>query len=78
MLNINGLKLTNLDLLKSLPHLVELIASDNSFNCSDYIASSIGHLSYLKKCNFTGCPAQKTDIHYRNKIILESKSIGKT
>lgn len=76
MLNISGLKLTELKLLQTLPHLKKLIAADNNFESSDYIASSINHLSYLKVAVFADCPAQKNDIHYRDRIILESKSLG--
>lgn len=76
LLNISGLKLSDLNLLKSLPHLVEVIAADNNFVNSEYIASSISQLSHLRSATFSGCPAHKDDIYYRNKIILESKSLG--
>lgn len=68
--------MTELKLLQTLPHLEKLIAADNSFESSEYIASSINHLNYLKVAVFAGCPAQKNDIHYRNRIILESNSLG--
>lgn len=55
---------------------MELIAADNNFDCSDDIAASIGELRHLKTALFKGCPAQKQDVYYRNKIILESKSLG--
>ncbi|XP_055325560.1 protein phosphatase 1 regulatory subunit 42-like [Sitodiplosis mosellana] len=74
-LNISGLQLTELKILKTLPHLAKLSAADNNFETSDYIASSINHLNCLQVAVFAGCPAQKRDIHYRNKIILGSKSL---
>lgn len=70
------MKLTELKFLKTLPHLEELLAADNNFDNSAYIAASVNHLGYLTKATFTNCPAQKNDIYYRNKIILESKSLG--
>lgn len=76
VLNISGLHLTELKILRTLPHLTKLIAADNNFEKGDYIASSINCLNDLKTAVFCGCPAQKNDIHYRNKIILESKSLG--
>lgn len=76
MLNISGLKLTELKFLQTLPHLEKFIAADNNFESSDYIASSIKHLNYLTVAVFAGCPAQKNDIHYRDRIILESKNLG--
>lgn len=55
---------------------MEVIAADNNFGNSEYIASSISQLSHLRSATFAGCPAHKDDIYYRNKIILESKSLG--
>lgn len=76
LLNISGLKLNNLSLLNTQPNLVEIIANDNHFEDSEYIASSIGHLSNLRSASFAGCPAQRNDIYYRNKIISDSRSLG--
>lgn len=76
MLNVSGLQLTDLNFLKTLPHLIELTAADNRFVDSDYIATSIAGQKYLERASFAGCPAQKNDIYYRNKIILESKSLS--
>lgn len=75
-LNISGLKMSNLDLLKYLPNLNELIAADNHFESSEYIASSIRQHLNLKSASFVGCPAQKNDIYYRNKIISDSQRLG--
>ncbi|XP_031633407.1 protein phosphatase 1 regulatory subunit 42-like [Contarinia nasturtii] len=75
ILNISGLRLNELKLLKTLPHLEELSAADNNFDNGDYIARSIEHLGYLTKAIFTNCPAQMNDIYYRNKVILASKSL---
>lgn len=76
LLNISGLKLNDLSLLNALPDLIEIIANDNHFENSEYIASSIGKLLNLRSASFVGCPAQRHDIYYRNKIILDSKSLG--
>lgn len=76
LINISGLNLRNLNDIKSLPHLTELIAADNQFEDSNCIASSIAQLQRLKLATFANCPAHKNDIYYRNKIILASKTLG--
>lgn len=76
LLNISGLNLKNLNALKSLPHLTEIIAANNQFEDSHDIVSSIAQLQRLKLATFSNCPAHKNDIYYRNKIILASNTLG--
>lgn len=76
LINISGLNLKDLNAMKSLPHLAELIAADNQFEDSNCLATSISQLQRLKLATFANCPAHKNDIYYRNKIILASKSLG--
>lgn len=75
-MNISGLNLKNLNGLKSLSHLTELIAADNQFVDSNCIVPTIAQLQRLKSATFAECPAYKNDIYYRNKIILASKTLG--
>lgn len=75
-INISGLNLQDLEAIKTLPNLVELIAADNQFEDSCGLATSISQLRRLKLATFANCPAHKNDIYYRNKIILASKTLG--
>lgn len=76
VLNISGLKLSNLSFLVSLRNLEELIATDNRFNDANHIAKSISHLNHLCSAQFMRCPAHLKDFYYRDTIIMKSNSLG--
>lgn len=75
-MNISGLNLKNLNAIKSLSNLTELLAADNQFQDSNCIVTTVSQLQRLKSATFANCPAYKNDIYYRNKIILASKTLG--
>lgn len=76
VLNISGLKLSNLSFLVPLRNLEEIIATDNRFTDANHISKSISHLNRLCSAQFMRCPAHLKDFYYRDTIIMKSNSLG--
>lgn len=78
VLNISGLELTKLSDLQLLKQLRELNACNNQFENAGDLALCLEQMPYLTIVNLKGCPAQKNDRHYRDKIITSCRVLGKT
>lgn len=76
VLNISWLRLKRLDFVKELIHLERIISDGNEFFDANNLAESIAYLPVLISASFLGCPAQRQDYCYRNKLITASKSLG--
>lgn len=76
VLNVSGLELTRLDALLPLKRLQELNASRNRFADADGLALLVKSMPHLTEATFRGCPAQRSDRHYRDKIIAASDVLG--
>lgn len=55
--------------------LEELLASENSFENAGDIGQEIQQLQSLIKIDLVGCPAQRKDVYYRDKIVAASDSL---
>lgn len=77
ILNISGLKLKSLNALAPLYQLEQLIASENLFENASDIGQQIQNLRSLLKADLFGCPAQRKDVYYRDKITAASESLRK-
>lgn len=75
VLNVTGLRLTSINMLKCFYRLEELFAAENLFSCLVQLTETLGTFSYLLKVDVHSCPAQK-DIHYREKITAGAPQIG--
>lgn len=76
ILNISGLRLTKLSVVKGLRNLKVLLASNNRFSIAQHIADCIQAMPDLVKAEFRDCPAQLNDSYYRSKIIASSVKLG--
>lgn len=76
VLNISGLQLEQVDVLKALQRLREIIAADNLFRCAKEIADFANAMPCLERATFKGCPAQKLDVHYLKKITTGTDHLG--
>lgn len=77
ILNVCGLNLNHLEDLRPLKQLQQLIASENKFSNAENLANFVRGMPNLTDVNLKGCPAQKCDRHYRDKIILGSDALSK-
>lgn len=76
VLNISGLQLKLLCDLQPLERLEELNACDNLFANARDLGRFLKEMPSLMVATFKGCPAQRNDLHYRDKLITSSDALS--